>query len=114
VHVGGSQSYVTSPAYPEPTAPTVATSAATSVEPTTATLNGSLDSLGTAGSVTPYFEWGTTTDYGNPIDMAPGTPSGNFSAILANLTPNTTYHFRAKAVGDGTNYGVDMVFTTPP
>ena len=114
VHVGGSQSYVTSPAYPEPTAPTVATSAATSVEPTTATLNGSLDSLGTAGSVVPYFEWGTTTDYGNPIDMAPGTPSGNFSAILANLTPNTTYHFRAKAVGDGTNYGVDMVFTTPP
>jgi hypothetical protein len=114
VHVGGSQSYVISSAYPEPTAPTVATSAATSVEPTTATLNGSLDSLGTAGSVTPYFEWGTTTDYGNPIDMAPGTPSGNFSAILANLTPNTTYHFRAKAVGDGTNYGVDMVFTTPP
>jgi phosphodiesterase/alkaline phosphatase D-like protein len=114
VHVGGSQSYVTSPAYPEPTAPTVASSAATNVEPTTATLNGSLDSLGTAGSVTPYFEWGTTTDYGNPIDMAPGTPSGNLSAILANLTPNTTYHFRAKAVGDGTNYGVDMIFTTPP
>ena len=114
VHVGGSQSYVTSPAYPEPTAPTVATSAAISVEPTTATLNGSLDSLGTAGSVTPYFEWGTTTDYGNPIDVGTGTSGGNFSAPLTGLTPNTTYHFRAKAVGDGTNYGVDMIFTTPP
>jgi hypothetical protein len=114
VHVGGSQSYVTSPAYPESTAPTVADSAATSVEPTATTLNGSLDSLGIASSVTPYFEWGTTTDYGNPIDVGPGTSGGNFSAILANLTPNTTYHFRAKAVGDGTNYGVDMIFTTPP
>jgi hypothetical protein len=114
VHVGGSQSYVISPAYPEPTAPTVATGAVTGVEQTTATLNGYLDSLGTASGVMVCFEWGTTTDYGNPIDMAPGTPSGNFSAILANLTPSTTYHFRAKAVGDGTNYGVDMVFTAPP
>ena len=60
------------------------------------------------------FEWGTTTDYGNQIEVGPGTSGGNFSAILANLTPNTTYHFRAKAVGDGTNYGVDMIFATPP
>jgi hypothetical protein len=84
------------------------------VAQTTATLNGYLDSLGTAGGVTVYFEWGMTTDYGNQIVVGPGTSGGNFSAILANLTPNTTYHFRAKAVGDGTNYGVDMVFTTPP
>ncbi len=40
--------------------------------------------------------------------------SGNFGTVLADLTPNTTYHFRAKAVGNGTNYGVDMTFTTPP
>jgi len=114
VHVGGSQSYVTSPAYPEPTAPAVTTNAATTVEQTAATLNGSLDSLGTAGSVMVYFEWGTTTDYGNQIDVGARTSGGNFSAPLAGLTPNTTYHFRAKTVGDGTNYGVDMVFTTPP
>ena len=69
VHVGGSKSYVISPAYPEPTAPTVATDAVTGVEQTTATLNGYLNSLGTAGSVTVYFEWGTTTDYGNAIEV---------------------------------------------
>jgi hypothetical protein len=114
VHIGGSQSYVTSPAYSEPTAPTVTTSAATAVEKTTATLNGYLDSLGTAGSVAVYFEWGTTTDYGNEIGAGSQTASGSFSTILANLIPNTTYHFRAKAVGDGTNYGVAMVFTTRP
>jgi hypothetical protein len=57
---------------------------------------------------------GTTTDYGNPIEVGSKTSSGSFSAPLIGLTPNTTYHFRAKAVGDGTNYGVDMIFTTPP
>jgi hypothetical protein len=92
----------------------VTTNAATNVEQTTATLNGCLDNLGTAGGVMVCFEWGTTTDYGNPTNVGPGTSGGSFSAILANLTPNTTYHFRAKAVGDGTNYGVDMIFTTPP
>jgi phosphodiesterase/alkaline phosphatase D-like protein len=114
VHVGGSQSYLVSPAYPEPTAPAVTTSAATTVEQTTATLNGYLESLGTAGGVAAYFEWGTTAEYGNEIGVGSQTSSGNFSTILANLIPNTTYHFRAKAVGDGTNYGVDMIFTTPP
>jgi phosphodiesterase/alkaline phosphatase D-like protein len=84
VHVGGSDSYVTSPSFSEPTAPAVTTNAATSVEQTTATLNGYLDSLGTAGGVTVYFEWGMTTDYGNPIDVGPGTSGGNFSAILTN------------------------------
>jgi hypothetical protein len=42
------------------------------------------------------------------------TSSGSFSSVLPNLTPNTIYHFRAKAVGDGTNYGVDMTFTALP
>jgi len=114
VHVGGSQSYLVSPAYPEPTAPAVTTSAATTVEQTAATLNGYLESLGTAGGVAAYFEWGTTADYGNEIEVGSQTSSGNFSTILAKLIPNTTYHFRTKAVGDGTNYGVDMIFTTPP
>jgi hypothetical protein len=42
--------------------------------------------------------------------------TGAFNAPLASLIPGTTYHFRAKAVGDGTDFGVDMTFTTniPP
>jgi len=31
---------------------------------------------------------------------------------LSGLSSNTTYHFRAKAVGDGTSYGLDKSFTT--
>ncbi len=114
VHVGGSQSYVTSPAYPEPTAPSVTTNAATSVEQTTAVLNGYLEDLGSAGSVTVYFEWGTTAAYGNEIEVGSQTSEGSFTFALADLAPNTTYHFRVKVVGDGTNYGVDMTFTTLP
>jgi len=114
VHVGGSQSYVISPAYPEPTAPSVTTKASTGVEQTTATLNGCLDDVGSAASATVCFEWGTTTAYGNEI--APGSPAadGSFSFLLTELAPNTTYHFRAKVIGDGTNYGIDMTFTTLP
>jgi phosphodiesterase/alkaline phosphatase D-like protein len=114
VHVGGSQSHVTSPAYAEPTAPSVATNAATSIGQSTATLNGYLDNLGSAEGVTVYFEWGTTTDLGNQSVVGLQASSGNFGTVLADLIPNTTYHFRAKAVGNGINYGVNMTFTTSP
>ncbi len=112
VHVGGEQSYVTSPAYPEPTGPSVTTGEPTSVEQTTAVLNGYLDSLGTSSEVAVSFEWGTTTEYGNQIDVGLMTSEGDFTAILTGLTSGTTYHFRAKVVGDGTNYGIDITFTT--
>jgi hypothetical protein len=112
--VGGDNSFVQSPSYPEPTAPAVTTSAAIGVEQTGATLNGYLDSLGTSGSVTVYFEWGASTVYGIEIEVGTMMSSGSFSSVLPNLAPNTIYHFRAKAVGDGTNYGVDMTFTTLP
>jgi len=38
--------------------------------------------------------------------------NGPFSAPLSGLDLGTTYHFRARAVGDGTAYGDDMTFTT--
>jgi len=40
------------------------------------------------------------------------TEIGTFGASIYDLNPNTTYHFRAKAVGDGTAYGDDLTFTT--
>ena len=114
VHLGGSQSYVQSPAYPEPNAPSAITNAATSVGQTTAILNGCLDNLGSASSVAVCFEWGTTADYGMQVEVESQTSEGRFAFPLSDLAPNTTYHFRTKAVGDGANYGVDMIFTTLP
>ena len=95
------------------TPPTVTTSAATNLATTSATLNGSLGSLGTAASVNVSFEWGTTTSYGSETTAQSVTAIGAFTANLTGLTARTTYHFRAKAVGDGPAvYGDDMTFTT--
>jgi hypothetical protein len=92
--------------------PTVTTSAATSLATTSATLNGNLTTLGTATSVNVSFEWGLTTSYGNVTTSEAKTAAGTFSANLTGLTAKTTYHFRAKAVGDGTTYGEDVTFAT--
>ena len=44
--------------------------------------------------------------------LAALTSAGAFTANLTGLNPGQTYHFRAKAVGDGTTYGSDQSFTT--
>ncbi|MCX5990869.1 MAG: cadherin-like beta sandwich domain-containing protein [Chloroflexi bacterium] len=93
--------------------PTVTTSAAMPVASSSATLNGDLAALGTAGSVSVSFEWGTTTSYGSETTSQSISAIGTFDAKLTGLSANTTYHFRAKAVGDGAAvYGDDMTFTT--
>jgi hypothetical protein len=63
-----------------------------------------------------YFEWGTTTNYGNTTapqyagDALHNLPIG---AALTALQPQTTYHFRTVAWNAlGTNYGEDLSFTT--
>ncbi len=114
LQVGGSRSFVQSPAYQMPTAPMVTTSAPSDVGQTTVTLQGYLDSLGTAGSALVYFEWGTTEAYGNRFDVGYREANGDFSAAVAALSPNTVYHFRAVAEGNGTAYGADLVFATLP
>jgi hypothetical protein len=94
-------------------APSVTTGAATNPATTSATLNGNLGSLGTATSVNVSFEWGTTTSYGTETTAQSMTAIGAFTSNLTGLTAKTTYHFRAKAVGDGSAvYGDDMTFTT--
>jgi hypothetical protein len=92
--------------------PSVTTDAADGVHTAAATLWGRLNSNGTANSVSVSFEWGLTTSYGNETTPELKTGIGDYSADLSGLSPNTTYHFRAKAVGDGTVYGDDMYFTT--
>jgi len=105
---GGDVSFTTSTS-----APTVSTEAATGVESTSAILVGDLTDLGTAGSVDVSFEWGLTASYGNETTPQTRTSIGTFSEGITGIAPDTTYHFRAKAVGDGTAYGDDFSFTTP-
>lgn len=85
----------------------------TSLGSTSATLNGSLASLGTAKSVTVTFTWGSTASaLGNKTASVPLTSAGRFSISLTGLAPGTKYYYRARAEGDGTGLGEIRSFAT--
>jgi subtilisin family serine protease len=94
-------------------APAVSTVPASDFTSNSVTLNGSLTDKGSAGSVSVSFDWGTDTSYSG--GNVPGVPSslsapGAFSAMLPGLTRGQTYHYRAKAMGNGTTFGDDASF----
>ena len=100
--------------------PVVATGAASAVEMTSATLNGTVNPNGSATSY--RFEWGTTAAYGNSTTLAglgSGTSDQAVSQAISGLTASTTYHYRVVAVRTATGEvtpGADRTFTTaaPP
>jgi phosphodiesterase/alkaline phosphatase D-like protein len=96
-------------------APTAVTKSASSISSTAATLNGTVNANNATAVVT--FDYGTSTSYGSSATAAQspvtGTSATSVSYALSGLTPNTTYHFRVKAVNTaGTTYGADSTFTT--
>ncbi|MFC2043981.1 hypothetical protein ACFLT8_02090, partial [Chloroflexota bacterium] len=92
----------------------VSTVAADNITDTSAILHGNLNSLGTTLSVNISFEYGLTTSYGSNTTVQVMTGEGAFSSNLTVLSPDTSYHFRAKADAGvyGTANGSDMIFTT--
>ncbi len=102
----------TTPAYLPPTA---TTGNASGIHLTGGTLNGTVNANNQNTTIT--FEYGTTVAYGSERVASPPSLSGNsavaVTSSLTGLLPNTTYHFRVKAVNIvGTTYGADMTFTT--
>ena len=94
--------------------PRVATNAATSVTSQAATLNGTLEDLGSSTTVNVSFEYGTASGtYTTETTPAARTATGAFSAGISGLTPGATYYFRAKAAGEAVAYGEEMSFTAP-
>jgi len=101
-------------------APTVTTDMATDVTANSATLNGSLTSLGNASSVNVWFDYATDVfyianagSYSNSTTPQAMTSSGLFNSSIGGLSGNTTYHFRASASdGSTTVSGTDESFTT--
>jgi hypothetical protein len=93
--------------------PTVETLAATSITTTSAILSATVNPNGveTHG----YFEYGTTTNYGNTTaleDLGTATFPEDLQYELT-LASATTYHYRIVAYSDGgTNLGADVSFTT--
>ncbi len=95
-----------------PKAPEVATKDATGIAINGAKLNGELTNLGTATTVNVSFQWGKTSGYySNETTPQPMNMNVSFSFVITDLTPDTTYYFRAKAVGDDTSYGDEKAFT---
>jgi hypothetical protein len=75
----------------------VTTNAANNITPNSMTLNGTLADMGNASSATVWFDWGTTTSYGNSTVPQVLNSPGAFSADLSSLNSSTTYYFKARA-----------------
>lgn len=94
--------------------PVVTTGSAVNLASTTATLQGTLDSLASYSPVYCYFEYGTTAGYGSATIEQTFTAATGFSANLTGLSPETQYHFRARVRYNTSTYvsGTDVTFTT--
>jgi phosphodiesterase/alkaline phosphatase D-like protein len=84
-----------------------------------ATLNASY--VGNGQDTHYYFEWGTTTAYGNQTASAPGDDNGSgsgaqeASSAIGGLEPGTTYHYRVIAKNDdGISISEDQTFSSLP
>ncbi len=98
-----------------PMPPAATTLEATAISATTVTLNGSINAHD--GSATASFDLGQTTEYGSNLTASPSSVTGSNNALVSlnvtGLTPNTTYHFRAKGQSvSGSQVGEDYSFTT--
>lgn len=78
------------------------------------TLNGIANPVGT--NTIAWFEWGTTTNYGNltPLRaLGSGTANTNWNEVLVGVSMSVTYHFRAVASNSlGVAFGTNQTFTT--
>jgi hypothetical protein len=100
-------------------APTVTTTAATSVGEKTATVRGTANPNGSETKA--YFEYGTTTSYGSKtaeVNLGSGSSAVETNAALSGLKPATLYHYRIVASNENpeSSRGSDLTFTTtsPP
>jgi hypothetical protein len=97
--------------------PSVTTGSASQVGRNTSTLNGVINPNGQ--STTWFFQWGTTTSYGN--NTTGGTVAGNSASssvaqALAGLQAGTIFHYRLVGThgGNATSIGGDRIFMTEP
>lgn len=91
----------------------VQTNSATSVSNNQATLNGYFSGSNASTNYV-YFQWGTTSAYGNSTNQfAQSGSTSSFSQTITGLTPNAVYHYRAVVQNsNGTVYGSDSTFNS--
>ncbi len=93
----------------------VTTNGASGINPSYATLQGTLLTLGGSTYAMCSFQYGTTVSYGSTtVEQNLTSPQG-FTQLITGLTYNTTYYFRAVArFGTYYFYGANQQFTTSP
>ena len=77
------------------TEPVVVTDLASGQTGTSATVSGTLTSLGDATGVYVYFQYGTTVAYGSSTAQELKTAVGSFNSGLSGLAQGTFYYYRA-------------------
>src|SRR2546430_3132077 len=96
--------------------PTWVTGAAGNIEPTSATVAGTVNPQGLAATY--LFEYGKTTKYGSKTaskGAGSGTSAVAVTTTISSLSPGTTYHYRIVATSSaGTSKGADRTFSTTP
>jgi hypothetical protein len=98
-----------------PTAPTVATVAASAIASSGAQLNSTVGVINTnTDNTSVYFQYGLTTSYGSSTTVTNiGIASGSYALPVSGLAASTQYYFRAVAYNQyGTNFGSALSFTT--
>ena len=103
------------PAVSPATAPTVSTSAATSITESGATLGGNVTSDGGTTVTERGIVYNTTgtPNVNDDTKVQIGSGDGSFSDEITGLSAGTTYYVRAYASNsEGTSYGNDISFTT--
>jgi hypothetical protein len=99
------------------TAPTVTSQAASSVEETTATLNGNITATGGVNPTDRGFQYDTDTGapYASDTHTTGDYGTGAYTADLTSLTKGEEYFARAYATNtEGTGYGSEVTFLTKP
>jgi len=114
IDLGAVQVSVAGGTPPPAPAPAVVTGAATSLTSAGATLHATVNPEGLA--TTYYFEYGTTSGYGNQTPMVSagsGTSATTVDSLVSGLRGAREYHYRIVAVNtSGQSEGIGRVFRT--
>ncbi len=93
--------------------PAVTTLAASGITISSATLNGTITSVGGAEITERGFVYSASPLFGTSSTITSNNETDNFSASIYELEPSTTYYYKAYAINSvGTTYGEILNFTT--
>ncbi|MDB5221403.1 MAG: hypothetical protein JWN83_70 [Chitinophagaceae bacterium] len=100
-------------------APTVTTGTSSAVAATTATLSGTISSIGCAPLTTYGIEYSANSGFpegsGTKVPSTNLDAANNFSSDITGLSPNTRYYYKAYATNSiGSTYGTQLAFTNTP